>query len=482
MREPVSGQDDPMFSPKTKSTLFILSFAVASMLAAETFAQSGTSSAQYQARLAAMRQAQARGQAQVQVEAQPVHVATAAPQQHVPQQIITQTVVPARTASHAYQPAHTRTAQLITEGSIIDGGAPILGETVLSQPVISEQIVGGQVLGQPVVTGPVWGQPVVTGPISSEIVYGNEVVSSGCSTCGDSGSYFAGDCHNCGACAGNVPCWLGPLGRALRTGSYSFGTTAFRHPAFANPTGSGELVEDSNFGVYGGFNLGIPLNRLFGGRISGQFGLRSVQTNFGSNAFSDSNRDQLFVTAGVYRRVDYGLQLGLVIDVLAEEFYTEADVAQLRGEVSWAYPSGSSIGFRFTSGQEDDTSSGVFAGTPFEDLTTTTDDHYRFFLRKIVPTGGWEEIFVGWTTEEQFQIGADFNIPLQSYVALEAGAVLYLSELEDATGGLGGTRIDDSFNLYVGFAFRPQGRAYYQSYDRPLLPVADNGTLLLRRQ
>ena len=103
-------------------------------------------------------------------------------------------------------------------------------------------------------------------------------------------------------------------------------------------------------------------------------------------------------------------------------------------------------------------------------------------MRKVIPTGGWEEIFVGWTTEEQFAIGADFDIPLQRFVALEAGAVLYLSDLEDPTGALGATRIDDSFNVYVGFAIRPQGRAYYQSYDRPLLPVADNGTLLLRRQ
>ena len=150
--------------------------------------------------------------------------------------------------------------------------------------------------------------------------------------------------------------------------------------------------------------------------------------------------------------------------------------------MSWAYPNGGAIGFRFTSSQQEGLSDGTFADTAFTDLRTVTQDHYRFFLRKVPVRGGWEELFVGWTDTDHFAIGADFDLPLTEYMALEAGAALYLSELEAPGSNLGSTRIDDSFNLYVGFAFRPQGTAYYRSYDRPLLPVADNGTLLLRRQ
>ncbi len=467
MREPVIGQDDPMFSPKTKHTLFILTLAAAAAFSTEARAQ-GTASAQYQARVAAMQQAQARGQAQMQtVESQPVRVATNT-QQRVPRQMIPgQAVAPAaRTASQNYQPMHTRTAQLLTEESIVGGGSPIMGETVLSQPMTSSEIV--------------MGQSIVNGPISSEMVYENEVVTSGCDSCGDSGSYFQDDCCGRGGCPDGTPCWTGPLGKALRNGSYFFGASAFRHPAYTSPVGN-DLEHDCNFGAYAGFNLGIPLCRLFCGRISGQFGMRSVQTNFGGNEVTDASRDQTFVTAGLYRRVDYGLQAGLVVDILAEEYFTSSSIAQLRGEVSWAYPSGAAVGFRFTSSQQSDTSEGVFNGTRFTDFATTTDENYRFFLRKVLTNGGWEELFLGWTSAEHFAVGADFDIPVAQFMALEAGVAYYFSDLEAPNSNLGSTRIDDAFNLYVGFAFRPQGLSYYRSYDRPLLPVADNGTMLIRR-
>lgn len=454
-----------MFSPKTKHTLFALTLAMATISAANVDAQN-TASAQYQARVAAMQQAQARAQMQVQqVEPQQIRVASNEQQRVIRQVVPAQSAsTPVRTApvrsARTYQPRHTRTAQLITEGSIVDGGAPIMGETVLSQP-----IMGGN---------------VISAPMESEVVYGNEVDLSGCDSCGDSGSYFTDDCCGRGGCPDNAPCWSGPLGRALRSGSYFFGATAFRHPAYTSPVGT-DLIHDCNFGAYYGFNFGIPLCRLFCGRLSGQFGMRSVQSNFGGNEFSDVGRDQLFITAGLYRRVDYGLQAGLVIDVLAEEFFAESDVAQLRGEVSWAYPTGAALGFRFTSSQQSDSSSGTFSGTPFSGFATTTDENYRIFLRKAVATGGWEEIFAGWTSEEHFAIGADFDLPVAQYMALQAGVAYYLSDEGAPNTNLGSTRVEDSFNIYVGFAFRPQGRDYYRSYDRPLLPVADNGTMLIRR-
>jgi len=468
-----------MFSPKTKTALSLLPILVVVLATSHVDAQN-SASAQYQARMAVMQQAQARGsqiqtasQVQQVVEQAPVRVAqgsgTRVPRSMVPGQ----TVSTARVTSPGYQPAHTRTAQLLSEGSIVNGGSPIMGETVLSQPIMSGEIIsapGQSVAGQ-----------TIQAPMDSGVVYSNEIITSGCDTCGDSGSYFQDDCCGRGGCPDNVPCWQGPLGRAIRSGSYFFGATAFRHPAFTSPVGT-DLVEDSNFGAYAGFNFGIPLCRLFCGRLSGQFGMRSVQTNFSGSEFTNANRDQLFVTAGLYRRVDYGLQAGLVVDVLAEEFYTESDIAQLRGEVSWAYPTGGAIGFRFTSSQQDDSSLGIFDGAAFSDFATTTDENYRFFLRKVLAAGGWEEIFLGWTSNDHFAVGADFDIPLAQYMSLEAGAVLYLSDLEAPNSNLGTTRIDDSFNLYVGFAFRPQGTAaYYRSYDRPLLPVADNGTMLIRR-
>jgi len=496
-----------MFSPTSKKTFLVLTALLLAFSNADSARAQTTGSAQFKARMAAMQQAQARAQTTAVAHAAPVRVAqattTRVPRKAIPAHSVSSAPVMrvgagASAGSHTKQP---RTAQLITDGVIVDGGSPILGETVLSQPIVSQPVISHPIVSQPIVSHPIVGSPVINhsvvsptihGAVDQGIIYGDEVVVDGCGcgecstgTCGTPGGYFEDDCCGRGGCAGGctVPFWWqGTLGRALRNGSYFFGANAFRHPAFQSPV-SDDLVEDSNFGVYGGFNLGLPLCRLSGGILSGQFGVRSVQTNFNGNSFTDNNRDQLFVTAGIFRRVDYGLQAGLVVDFLAEEFYAESDVAQIRGELSWAYPNGGAIGFRFTSSQESDDSTGTFNGTNFSNFTTTTIDHYRFFLRKIPAGGGWEEIFLGWTEDEQFAVGADFDLPLAPYVSLEAGAVLYLSENEAPGSNLGPTRIDDSFNLYAGFAFRPRGtRAYYRSYDRPLLPVADNGTLLLRRQ
>lgn len=464
-----------MYSPTSQKTFLVFQVLSMALLVSSANAQNA-GSAQFQARMAAMQQAQARAQVTEQiVEAAPVRVAQNTTR--VPRQLIPGQTVSAPVSGRGYTPRHARTAQLITQGTIVDGGSPIVGETVLSQPV--PNVMGSPVMGQSIVT------QTIEGPIDGGMVYGNEVITDGsCDSCGDPSGYFTDDCCGRGGCPDDMPCWQGPIGqtlrRALRTGSYFFGATAFRHPAYTSPIGT-DLEHDCNFGAYAGFNLGIPLCRLFCGRVSGQFGMRSVQSNFGGTSFTDSSRDQLFVTAGIYRRVDYGLQAGVVVDYLAEEFFTQSDVAQLRGEVSWAYPNGGALGFRFTSSQQEDSSAGVFNGTTFTDFASTTDNHYRLFLRKIINAGGWEEIFAGWTENDHFAVGADFDIPVSQYMAMQAGAVYYLSDLEAPNSNLGNTRIDDAFNIYVGFAFRPQGMAYYRSYDRPLLPVADNGTMLIRR-
>ena len=99
LRESNSGQDDLMFSPKTKSMFFALPLCLAAIVAADVNAQN-TASAQYQARMAAMQQAQARGQAvqQTVVEAAPIRVAQGSGTRVPPTMIPGQTIVtPART-------------------------------------------------------------------------------------------------------------------------------------------------------------------------------------------------------------------------------------------------------------------------------------------------------------------------------------------------------------------------------------------------
>ncbi len=356
-----------------------------------------------------------------------------------------------------------RVAQNLAAGTVIDGG--IMGETIVD----SGYVDGG---------------------------YGNEVYyegNTGCASCGDSGAYFDGGCgSDCGAdsCCGRGgcppgDCWLTGLGGILRNGEYFFGAAGFQEPIYSAPAGTGE-VQDSSFGFYGGVNFGIPLCRLTCGVLSGQIGARSVQSNFSGNEFTTESRDQLFVTAGLYRRVDYGIQFGVVGDFLQDEFYGDASLSQIRADLGWVYAGGSVMGFRYAGAQEDDVVDGTFNNVPFTGQDVRVHDQYRFYFRGNRGEGGYGELFAGWTEENQTILGMDFDLPVCEQVAIESSFTYFFSD--DATDSVFGpnsnflgSNANEAWNISVGFVFRPQGRRYYKNYDRPLFDVADNGTMLLRR-
>jgi len=273
--------------------------------------------------------------------------------------------------------------------------------------------------------------------------------------------------------------WLANIGAAFGAAVYNAeffgGATSFRSPLFETPGGEpGELSNDTSHGFFGGFNLGFPLGF---GELSGQVGIRSVQTNFNGNAFTPENRDQLFITTGFYRRVDYGLQAGIVADILHEEWFSENDLVQLRGEASWVFDGRRSFG-------QDDITSGVFNGNEFTNLVTSSDDNYRFFLRSERLSSGYGELFVGWSDLDQTVVGLDFDVAVTERVGVQAGFTYYLTDegLPDGTTNLLGGNADESFNVFVGFVLRPRGRSYYDTYNRPLFSVADNGSFLITRE
>ena len=313
--------------------------------------------------------------------------------------------------------------------------------------------------------------------------------SSCCNSCGGGGAYgpYCSSCLPLAQALGQ--CYLNNLSRGVGALVYNAeffgGATAFRSPLFETPGGGpGELSDDRSQGFFGGFNLGFPLNGLTGGLLSGQVGIRSVQTNFNGNEFTTENRDQLFITAGVFRRVDFGFQGGIVADILHEEWFTENDLVQLRGEAGWVFGGGRSFGFRFATNTQDDITSGTFAGNSFTDLITSTDDNYRFFIRSERPSSGYGEIFVGWSDLEQTIVGLDFDVAVTQRIGVQAGFTYFLTDegLPAGTTNLAGGNAEESFNIFVGFVLRPRGRSYYDSYDRPLFSVADNGSFLITRE
>ena len=376
--------------------------------------------------------------------------------------------------------------------TIIDGGSPIVhggiidGQIINQSPLISSHVVdapiGSSVVGSEVIVGDTYGG-VVTEGHSASVGCGCD---SGCSggACGDVGeSYFADDCCGRGGCPAGTPCFLNGFGKIFRNAEYFGGFNAFRTNLFTALDGTGNLVDDSSHGLYAGFNLGAPLCRLSCGLFSGQFGVRTVNTNFGGAAFTDDDRNQIFITTGIYRRVDYGLQLGVVADILREEWFSDVDLVQVRGEIGYVWQNGTSLGFRFATNTEDDVTEGVFNNQFFANSLVTSNDWYRFFLRHEAARGGYGEVFGGWTDNDQGIVGLNFDFPLTNRIAFQSGFTYYLSdEPVPANQGFLGGEPNDSFNAFVGLSIRPNGRKYYQNYDRPLFDVADNGTFTIFRQ
>lgn len=506
-----------MFFPPKLKTIFsaILALTIVSA-ATDCFAQS----AEFEKRAAAMRRAISRGyQSQQIVEdstyvevvqddseyesskpAKPVARAARRNNGAARRQATSRTARVARapiaaqgSSSRAYVPQQLGSTQLFGDGPIIDGGSPIVSGSVIDGGIV-ESYSGSPISGEIVTSGYDQGIIVDEGyPVSGGVGCGCGSgscgsISCGSGSCGNAGAYFGDSCCGRGGCPGGCygrPCWLDGLRKALYNGEYFGGAVAFQSPLFTEPGQDdvNQLASDSSFGFHGGFNLGVPLCRLFGGLLSGQFGIRSVSTNFEGNEFTQDDRRQIFATTGLFRRVDYGLQFGVVADILHEEWFTESDLVQVRADIGWVYPAGHTLGFRYATGVQDDTTDGAFNGQVFDNFFQTTDDNYRIYYRHVAPWGGWGEGFIGWAESDQTVIGLDIDLPVTNTIAFQSGFTAYLDDdgIVPADSNFQGGLLNEGYNLYAGISIRPSGRSRYKSYDRPLFQVADNGSFVIRR-
>ena len=408
--------------------------------------------------------------------AQPIRTARAqAPvnQRRVGQRAVQRPGTQVRVAQGSGTSVGSGTSSSLFNGPISGGGSPIVsGGGIVDGGIINGGFVDGGIIDGGFIDG---------GYIDGGIQQGGFIDDGGCASCGD--SYFdscaSGNCQGgWGGCPpGSVgDCWLGRLPAMFQAGEFFIGGTGFQLPSFTVP-GATTATDDSNFGVYGGANFGVPLCRLSCGLLAGQLGVRSVNTENDGNSFTAENRDQLFVTAGLYRRVDYGLQGGVVYDFLDEAFFSDVSVSQIRADISWAWPSGSAFGFRYSGEVEDDDTAGIVSETAFTGFTQGVFDTYRIYYQHAAPAGGWCELSLGAADDAGFLLGLDFDLPITERVAMQSG----FNYLEGDGGITSNGATDEAWNLSVGFVFRPQGRAWYRSYNRPLLPVADNGSFILRR-
>jgi hypothetical protein len=228
---------------------------------------------------------------------------------------------------------------------------------------------------------------------------------------------------------------------------------------------------DGNFGFQEGFNLGgrAPLvSRLFP-QLSYQLGYQAVQSHLsGTSDGGDSDRAQQFVTAGLFRRVNAGIQFGVAWDLLRDDFQAEEDWNQLRYEVSMKSAAGREFGFTGASSLSDATVGGI---------TYETVDQYLGFIRCHFREGGNIRFFGGATNDSEGLFGGDFLAPLNNRWAIQSGFNYLITDLEE---GADAAR-EESWNVGINLVWF-YGYTAKQSNTNPhapLFPVADNGWMFI---
>jgi hypothetical protein len=302
------------------------------------------------------------------------------------------------------------------------------------------------------------------------------VSSGGCSG-GCSDGSCGGDCDSCGPDGCNsyglndwgCPSCIGLLFQ--RTDFYS-GVQSFSGPANRGGAGS--------FGLHQGLNVGLPVWDQ-GCGLGMQAGVHFTQSNFNGTDFTDDDRSQVFTTLGLFRRVDWGLQWGVAVDYLHEDWYYQADLTQLRGELSWMMPEGSDIGFMFASSlQDDETTTSLLTNNILNTTTETFEstDLFAFFVRRAYCNGGEARLFAGFSGQSDGLLGGNFSMPLQNNVSCRADLTYLIPE----QGKLDGGHVEESWNMGFSVVFNsgcgPCGKNYY----RPLFNVANNGSFLVDRR
>ena len=281
------------------------------------------------------------------------------------------------------------------------------------------------------------------------------------------------------------PCCALPL-LPLDNLEFSVGVQGFTGPA--NRGGSG------SFGFNEAINWGAPLP-VFDDCLGVQLGARSTQSNLSGADFTDTSRTQFFVTGGLFRRVDLGLQGGVVFDYLNDSWYRQASLAQLRGEISWVFGCQDDLGFWFTTSNRSTTADSVIRQTTVQNGVTTVTvntvseawratDLYAFFYRRALGEcrDGEARIFGGFTGQSDGLLGVDARLPLSDTWAVEGGFI-YLVPNQGTGIGLNGGHSQESWNLGINLVWTP-GRCWSQpdsQYYRPLLPVAHNGVFMMDR-
>lgn len=346
-------------------------------------------------------------------------------------------------------------------------------EIAPGHPIITSPYVDGS---SGVVIGDHYNQPFFSPQNNGVVMEGGVVMNDGMP---------AQDCADCG-CYGGVrdglrvlrPCADGCL---IPCPKISVDNTQIFAGAqgYTNISNRGET---GSFGFHEGVNLGGPFPFLHALDLSMQIGVMGTQSNHNGASFTPSARDQLFVTGGLFHRVDWGFQGGVVVDYLHEDWYYTLDAYQVRGELSWINPENHEVGFMFALGDSTTvTDSQIVVNNQTVNFTQNWEvtDVYAFFYRKrFCETNAVLRGYGGFTENGDGIVGADAMAPLNDSFAI-SGAFNYLVPNSDEVTRLP-ANARESWNVQISLVWFPGAGARQWTYHRPLLGVANNGTMIMQ--
>lgn len=247
------------------------------------------------------------------------------------------------------------------------------------------------------------------------------------------------------------------------------GATGFKGPI--------DQGQNGNFGFHEGANYAVPL--FYDRPLSAQVGVRFTQSNFSGSELSDESRHQMFFTAGLFRRVQHGWQLGAAFDWLKDDFYAELDVHQIRGELSWVSTCGNELGVMAAiSSADDQGDDGAAMLNEFYEVA----DQFAMFLRIPFDRGGDGRIFAGATSDRDGILGAELNVPINARWSVQTAATYLIpEESSNATVDVPG-HVGEIWGLSIALVWYPGCPVEGYNPFKPLFNVADNTSMLVERR
>ena len=376
---------------------------------------------------------------------------------------LAQFVSPAVPMTTGYVPRHLRMAQAQTPVIMqptpagMQPGVTMIqpGETIVAPG--TEMMDGGMVM-QP-------GEQIV-GNFQGDMMYPG---MAGCDDCGVPCDCDGVMCDtNCAAPDRRFVFIPVPVLSLERFSAFG-GVHAYTGPAnLVGPFGAG-----SSFGFHYGLAWGAPLIFFPESGFGMQLGAQSTHSDF---SHPDYTRNQFFATGGIFRRVEWGFQGGIVVDYMHDSWYTDDTALNLlgmRGELSFKGQYGNEIGFWFSAGTNDPSELGQYS-------FVQTDLYAFFFRRRLDCLGGADgRIFAGWTGEKDGLIGAEVQTAINNGWALDV-SFTYLIPDQEYDDQISGNRTSrgTSESTWCGIPWCTAGSARAGRFS-PLFRVADNGTFML---